>query len=96
MKKCLKPNRFYKISNKGLIEVIDQMVKFRKRDSIRIRPYYILILALVTYVKPMIPPIIYEGTRKLLQKLASHRRNQIDMKCLFQLHQAKNYIMNKK
>ena len=64
----MKPNRFYKISNRGLLEIIDQMMEFRKKDSTRIISYDVLILALLTYAQPM-SPIIYEGTIKMVQKL---------------------------
>ena len=68
LKKCLKPNRFYKISNRGLLEIIDKMMEFNKKDGTRIISYDVLILALVTYAKPM-SPFIYEGTLRIAQKL---------------------------
>lgn len=76
VKKCLKPNRFYKISNRGLLEIVDQMLEFRKKDATRIISYDTLILALLTYGKPM-SFIIYEGTRKMAQKFRLLRRCQI-------------------
>ena len=68
VKKCLKPDRFYKISNRGLLEIVDKMMEFNRKDSTRIISYDVLILGLVTYAKPM-SPIIYEGTIRIVKKL---------------------------
>lgn len=61
LKKCLKQNRFYKVRHRGLLQIIEKMVGFKKKDDLRIISYDVFILALVHYVKPM-SPFLYQGT----------------------------------
>ena len=68
IQKCLQPGRFYKIKNRGLLEIVEQMVGFSKKENTRIISYDILILALVKYAQPS-SHIVYEGTMKIAQKL---------------------------
>lgn len=68
VKKCLKANRFYKITNRPLLEIIDRMMEFQKKDNTRIISYDALILALLISAQPL-SPMIYDGTIKLVQKL---------------------------
>ena len=68
IKKCLQPNHYYRITNRGLLEIIEKMMQFGKNDSVRIISYDVLILALRAVTKPM-SIILYEGTSRAVEKL---------------------------
>lgn len=68
LKKCLRPKHYYKITHRGLLEIIEKMMKFKKKDSVRIISYDVLILALWNGLKPM-SPVIFEGTGRMVEKL---------------------------
>lgn len=53
IKKCLKPNRIYKITDHKLLELIDKMVSFNKRDTVKVISYNLFILALVVSENPI-------------------------------------------
>lgn len=70
LKKCLKPGHFYKITNRGVLEIVDKMLQFRKKDTIKLISYDVLALSLVIALKP-ISRITYEGTSEVLKKFVS-------------------------
>ena len=71
LKKCLRPKRFYKITNRGLLEIIETMIRFKKTDSVRIISYDVLILALWNSLKPM-SPLLYQGATKVVEQFGFH------------------------
>jgi hypothetical protein len=68
VKKCLKRDRFYKVTNRGLAEIIEQMVEFKREDTTRIISYKAMILALVAYTNP-VTRILHESSIKVIRKL---------------------------
>lgn len=70
VKKCLHPNQYYRITNRALLEIIDKMMGFIKKDSVRIISYDVMILALWIANKPL-SFLIYQGTSRAVSKLGS-------------------------
>jgi len=54
IKKCLKPKRHYKIINRQILELIDKMMNYKKKDNLKIISYDVFVLALSIAFKPAI------------------------------------------
>jgi hypothetical protein len=70
IKKCLKPGHFYKINHRGVLEILDKMLQFKKSDDLKIISYDVLVLALIIALKPL-STISYQGTAEVLKKVLS-------------------------
>jgi len=70
VKKCLKPNRIYKITDLGLLQVINEMVDFNKKNLVKVISYDVFVLALVVSAKP-VSTIAYKGVANFLPNIAS-------------------------
>lgn len=68
LKKCLKQDRYYEILNRGLLQIVDRMMGFKKKDSTKVISYDVFILVLWEYAKPL-TGLVYEGTYLAVDKL---------------------------
>lgn len=70
IKRCLKPGRIYKITAHGILEIIDKMMDFKKKDIVKIISYDVFVLALIISSKP-VSMIVYKGIADILKKTAT-------------------------
>lgn len=69
-KSIIKKGHFYKITNRGLLEIVDKMLNFQKKDNVKIISYDTFLLALVIGSTP-VGTILFEGTNALVKKIGS-------------------------
>jgi hypothetical protein len=70
IKKCLKPGLIYKITHRGVLEILDKMMHFKKSDQIKIISYDVLVLSLILASKPL-SQVTYQGTAEIFKKIVS-------------------------
>lgn len=70
IKRCLKPGRIYKVTDHGMLEIIDKMMDFKKKDIVKIISYDVFVLALIISSKP-VSRIAYKGIADVLKKTAT-------------------------
>lgn len=70
VQKCLRPNRIYKITHRGVLEIVDKMLQFQKSDNIKLISYDVLVLSLIIALKP-ISSITYQGTIEVVRRVVS-------------------------
>lgn len=68
IKKCLKPGHIYKVTHRGVLEILEKMLDFKKSDDVRMISYDVLVLGLVIVSKPA-SQIIYQGTTEAIKKV---------------------------
>lgn len=72
IKKCLKPNSYFKITDQKLIGIIQEMIPFSRREKVRVISYDLFVLAIVqTFSNVPIQSAKYEGLGKALRSLVN-------------------------
>jgi hypothetical protein len=70
IKKCLKPGHIYKINHRGVLEILDKMIHFKKSDAVKIISYDVLVLSLIIALTP-ISRITYQGTGEIIKRIGT-------------------------
>lgn len=60
----------YKITNRGILEIIDKIMGFKKKDAVKIISYDAFVLALIIGSKPA-STIMFKGTTEIVKKISS-------------------------
>ena len=68
IKQCLKPGHMYKVTHRGVLEILDKMLDFKKSDDVKIISYDVLVLGLVIAAKPA-SQIIYQGMTEIIKRV---------------------------
>lgn len=68
IRKCVKPNRIYRIVNPILFPIINKMVNYKKKNNIRVISYELFVLSLVVALKSS-SIIEYQGLANLLKAI---------------------------
>lgn len=70
VKKCLKKGMMYKLVHRGVLEVVNKIIPFKKKNNIRIISYDVLVLALIVALKPG-SALRFKGTDQLIQTISN-------------------------